>query len=140
MTWAAALIYVNAILPASASQENPPKKPAQESQKRTIAVSTRVELCKAEQVAAGTALRVEAAGLTVAVFNLDGQFYVTDDACTHGPGSLSEGYIDGDVIECNFHNGQFDIKTGEVVSPPCMIPVKTYPAVVEGGTVFIELD
>jgi nitrite reductase/ring-hydroxylating ferredoxin subunit len=64
---------------------------------------------------------VEAAtGLTVAVFNIDGQFYVTDDGCTHGPGSLS-GFIDGDVVECNFHNGQFDIKTGEVMSPPCMI-------------------
>jgi nitrite reductase/ring-hydroxylating ferredoxin subunit len=104
------------------------------------AVSTRVELCKADQVASGTALRVEAGGLTVAVFNLDGTFYVTDDACTHGPGSLSEGFIDGDVIECNFHNGQFDIKTGEIVSPPCMIPVKTYPASVEGGAVFIEVD
>ena len=80
------------------------------------------------------------AGLTVAVFNVDGQFYVTDDACTHGPGSLSEGFIDGDVVECNFHNGQFDIKTGEIVSPPCMIPVKTYPATVEGGAVFIEVD
>jgi nitrite reductase/ring-hydroxylating ferredoxin subunit len=105
-----------------------------------VAVTTRVELCKADEVAAGTALRVETAGLTVAVFNVDGTFYVTDDACTHGPGSLSEGYIDGDVVECNFHNGQFDIKTGEVVSPPCMIPVKTYPASVEGGTVFIDVD
>ncbi len=104
------------------------------------AVPTKVELCKAEEVAEGSALRVEAEGLTVAVFNIEGQFYVTDDACTHGPGSLSEGYIDGDVIECNFHNGQFDIKTGEVVSPPCMIPVKTYPAKVEGGTVVIEVD
>jgi len=103
-------------------------------------VPTRVELCKADQVAAGTALRVESAGLTVAVFNIEGQFFVTDDACTHGPGSLSEGYIDGDVVECNFHNGQFDIKTGEVVSPPCMIPVKTYPATVEDGAVFIEVD
>ena len=56
-------------------------------------MSNRVELCKAEEVAAGTALRVEAAGLTVAVFNVDGQFYVTDDACTHGPGSLAEGYL-----------------------------------------------
>ena len=101
---------------------------------------TRVELCKADQVAPGSALRVEAAGLTVAVFNLEGTFYVTDDSCTHGPGSLSEGYIDGDVIECNFHNGQFDIKTGEVVSPPCMIPVKTYRTKVEGGTVVIEVD
>jgi len=103
-------------------------------------VSTRVELCKADQIAPGNALRVEAAGLTVAVFNVDGEFYVTDDTCTHGPGSLSEGYIDGDVVECNFHNGQFDIRTGEVVSPPCMIPIKTYPTTVEGGVVFIEVD
>jgi nitrite reductase/ring-hydroxylating ferredoxin subunit len=104
------------------------------------AVPTRVELCKTDQVAEGTAIRVETAGLTLAVFHIEGSFYVTDDACTHGPGSLSEGYIDGDVIECNFHNGQFDIKTGEVVSPPCMIPVKTYPTKVEGGTVVIEVD
>jgi nitrite reductase/ring-hydroxylating ferredoxin subunit len=103
-------------------------------------VPARVELCKAEDVAIGTARRVEAGGLTVAVFNVEGTFYVTDDACTHGPGSLSEGYIDGDVVECNFHNGQFDIKTGEVVSPPCMIPVKAYPTMVEGGVVFIEVD
>jgi len=103
-------------------------------------VPTRVELCKAEDVAPGTALRVEAGGVIVAVFHIEGAFYVTDDACTHGPGSLSEGYIDGDVIECNFHNGQFDIKTGEVVSPPCMIPVKTYPAKVEDGVVVIEVD
>jgi nitrite reductase/ring-hydroxylating ferredoxin subunit len=103
-------------------------------------VATRVELCKAEDVAVGAALRVEAAGLTVAVFNVEGAFYVTDDACTHGPGSLSEGFIDGDVVECNFHNGQFDIKTGEVVSPPCMIPVKTYPATVEDGKVVIDVD
>lgn len=100
---------------------------------------TRVELCKAEEIAPGNALKIEAAGLTVAVFNLDGEFFVTDDSCTHGPGSLSEGFIDGDVIECNFHNGQFNIKTGEVVSPPCMVPIKTYPAVVEDGKVFIEI-
>ena len=100
----------------------------------------RVELCKADDVAAGAAIKVEAEGLTVAVYNIDGTFYVTDDACTHGPGSLSEGFIDGDVIECNFHNGQFNIKTGEVVSPPCMVPVKTYPALVEDGKVFIEVD
>ena len=101
---------------------------------------TRVELCKIDEVAPGTALKVEAAGLVVAVFNVDGEFYVTDDSCTHGPGSLSEGYVDGDVIECNFHNGQFNIKTGEVVSPPCMIPVKTYPTVVQDGKVFVEVD
>ena len=66
------------------------------------------------------------------------QFYVTEDLCTHGPGLLHEGYIDGDIVECNFHNGSFNIKTGEVVDPPCMIPIKTYRTVVEGDKVFIE--
>ena len=87
----------------------------------------RLELCSADDVAPGAALKVEIEDLALAVFNVGGQFYVTDDACTHGPGSLSEGYIEDDVVECNFHNGQFNIRTGEVVSPPCMVPVKTYP-------------
>jgi len=99
-----------------------------------------IDLCDAAEVAPGNALKVEADGLTLAVFNVDGDFYVTDDMCTHGPGSLSEGYIEGDVVECNFHNGQFNIKTGEVVSPPCMIPVKAYRTVVENGRVLIETD
>ena len=98
----------------------------------------RLDLCAASQVAPGTALKVESEDLALAVFNLDGEFFVTDDLCTHGPGSLSEGYIDGDVVECNFHNGQFNIRTGKVVSPPCMVPVKTYPATVIDGRVTIE--
>ena len=57
-----------------------------------------------------------------------------------GRARSSEGYIDGDVVECNFHNGQFNIKTGEVVSPPCMVPIKTYKTTVENGRVFIETD
>ena len=88
----------------------------------------------------GTALKVETAGLSLAVFNLDGEFFVTDDNCTHGPGSLSEGFIDGEVIECNFHNGQFNIKTGEVVGPPCMVPIRTYKTLVQDGRVVIEIE
>ena len=102
-------------------------------------MSEKVELCSAEEVAPGAALKVETKGLAVAVFNVDGEYYVTDDLCTHGPGSLSEGYVEGDVVECNFHNGQFNIRTGEVVSPPCMIPIKTYPTRVENGKVVIEI-
>jgi nitrite reductase/ring-hydroxylating ferredoxin subunit len=102
-------------------------------------MTTRIKLCSADEVAPGSAIRVEAADLVLAVFNVGGQFYVTDDNCTHGPGSLSEGYIEDDIVECNFHNGQFNIRTGEVVSPPCMVPVKTYPTVVEDGSVYIEV-
>jgi nitrite reductase/ring-hydroxylating ferredoxin subunit len=99
----------------------------------------RLDLCATGEVARGTALKVETDDLALAVFNVDGEFFVTDDLCTHGPGSLSEGYIDGDVVECNFHNGQFNIRTGEVVSPPCMVPVKAYPVTVIDGRVTIEV-
>jgi nitrite reductase/ring-hydroxylating ferredoxin subunit len=100
----------------------------------------RIDLCSAADIAPGNALKVETGDLVLAVFNVDGEYYVMDDLCTHGPGSLSEGYIDGDVIECNFHNGQFNIKTGEVVAPPCMVPMKTYKTVVESGRVIIERE
>ena len=99
----------------------------------------RLDLCATGEVAPGTARKVEIEDLALAVFNVDGEFFVTDDLCTHGPGSLSEGYIDGDVVECNFHNGQFNIRTGEVVSPPCMVPVKTYRVTVIDGRVTIAV-
>ena len=103
------------------------------------ATPSRIELCRTDEVAVGEALKVERANLTLAVFNVDGAFYVTDDHCTHGPGSLSEGFIEGDVIECNFHQGKFNVRTGEVVLPPPMVPVKTYKTVVENGVVYIEV-
>ena len=99
----------------------------------------RLDLCSTSDVAPGSALKVEIGDLVLAVFNVGGEFYVIDDTCTHGPGSLSEGYIEDDVVECNFHNGQFNIRTGEVVSPPCMIPMKTYPTTIENGKVVIKI-
>lgn len=84
-------------------------------------------------------MRVERGDLTFAVYNVDGEFFVTDDMCTHGPGSLSDGYLEDDVIECNFHGGQFNVRTGDAVGPPCMVPVKTYKAHLEDGFVFVEV-
>lgn len=100
----------------------------------------RIALCRAGEVQAGSAIRVEKGSLVLAVFNLEGEYFVTDDTCTHGPGSLSEGCIDGDVVECDFHNGAFNIRTGAVAAPPCMIPLKTYRTVVDAdGFVSIEV-
>lgn len=103
------------------------------------ATSTRVELCKVSDVEIGGTRKVETGDLVLAVYNVDGEIFVTDDHCTHGPGSLSEGILEDDIIECNFHGGQFNVRTGEVVLPPCMEPVKTYKVTVEDGVVFIDV-
>ena len=98
-----------------------------------------VSLCKASEVAVGTAKRVEAPGLPpLAVFNLGGAFYVTDDTCTHGLASLADGYVDGDQVECPWHNGRFCIRTGEPTGFPAVTAIRTYPATVVDEEVCIR--
>ena len=99
----------------------------------------RIELCKTSDIKPGAIKKVETGGLELAVYNVAGEFFVTDDACTHGPASLSDGELDGHVVECDFHQGAFDVRTGEVASPPCLVPIKTYPATIEGDTVVITV-
>jgi len=96
-----------------------------------------LDLCSADDVAPGIAIRVYNGDLQLAVYNIDGDYFVTDDICTHGRASLSDGYIEGDVVECSLHSGKFNIKTGAVVSLPCTEPIKTYKTTVENGRVLI---
>ena len=96
-----------------------------------------LQLCSTEEVPEGGAIKIERDGLILAVFHLGDRYYVTDDSCTHGPGSLSEGEIDGEIVECNFHNGAFHIPSGRVEAPPCMVPLKTYEVSIVDGQVCI---
>ncbi len=77
----------------------------------------------------------------IALYNVDGSFFATDDLCTHGEASLSEGDIDGDEIICPFHLGAFDIRSGEASKAPCNIAVRTYAVHVDGnGMICVEID
>ena len=76
----------------------------------------------------------------IAVYNLAGEYFATDDTCTHGQASLSEGSIEGDEIFCPFHMGAFSMKTGEATAPPCVAPLRIYPVRVEGDSVYLELE
>lgn len=99
-----------------------------------------IALCPTSDVPDEQGLQVTVGELVFAVFRVGERYYVIDDACTHGPGRLSEGEQDGDIIECNFHNGAFNIRTGEVVAPPCMIPIRTYYTEVRDGHIYIDRD
>ena len=96
-------------------------------------------LCKVTDVASGSVKRVEVDGLPpLAVFNLDGRYYVTDDTCTHGKASLAEGYVEGTAIECPWHGGRFDIASGRPTCLPAVEPITTYAATVVGDDVCIK--
>lgn len=74
-----------------------------------------------------------------AVYRLDGQFYATDDMCTHGMVSLSNGDVADGQIFCPLHGGAFDIRTGKATELPCRQALKIYAVVVQGDELFADL-
>jgi nitrite reductase/ring-hydroxylating ferredoxin subunit len=87
----------------------------------------------------GEGLRVKLDQYEIAVFNIDGEFYAIDDVCTHAFALLSEGFVEGDLIECPLHSGKFEIKTGKAVAPPCTVDVRTYPVRREDDAILVGL-
>jgi nitrite reductase/ring-hydroxylating ferredoxin subunit len=98
------------------------------------------EVCEDWSVEPGTARRVQVLGRRLAVHNVEGVFYVTDDTCTHGFASLSEGTLSGHVVTCPWHGGAFDIRTGQPVSAPCTEPLAVYPCELRDGVVWARLN
>jgi len=97
-----------------------------------------VALCAAAEVGPDTPVRVLLDNVAYAVFTVDGQFYVTQDHCTHGPGSLAEGFVMGTEIECPFHQGRFDIRTGQPTAAPCTLALRTWTVHAIDGQLFID--
>ena len=97
-----------------------------------------ISLCEAAAVTPGSVVRAEADGQSFAVYNLEGNYHVTQDECTHGPGYMSEGYIIDCEIECPFHQGRFDIASGRATLAPATEPLKVWKAAVVDGKVCID--
>jgi nitrite reductase/ring-hydroxylating ferredoxin subunit len=69
----------------------------------------------------------------IAVYRVEGNYYATSNICTHAQALLSDGFLDGHLIECPIHNGCFDIRTGQAMSSPVEIDLDTFQTrVVEG--------
>ena len=75
----------------------------------------------------------------LAVYNVEGQFFVTSNICTHNIAMLTDGYLEGDTIECPLHGGCFNVRSGEPTSFPCEKPLATYPSIVEQDSLYTEL-
>ena len=76
-------------------------------------------------------------GNELAVYNVNGEFYATENFCPHRGALLSEGALCGHVIECWWHGWQFDVRSGECLTVPERI--KTYRVWVEEGLVKVEI-
>jgi len=96
-------------------------------------------LCSARDVPENGVIRVVVAGCPpLAVYNLDGAFYATEDRCSHGEAMLSAGFVEGHCIVCPLHFGSFDIRTGRPVDPPCSREVETFKIIEQDGGLIIS--
>ena len=96
---------------------------------------TFVAACAASDIAPGTGKQLTVGGKDVAVFNVDGTFYATDNTCPHRGGPLAEGELEGCTVTCPWHAWTFDLKTGESLTDD--LKVACYEAKVEGESVLI---
>ncbi|MDO8611576.1 MAG: non-heme iron oxygenase ferredoxin subunit [Dehalococcoidia bacterium] len=86
-------------------------------------------------VPAGEMLIVEIEGEEIVLANVDGQIYAFGNGCTHRGGPLGEGLLEGDEVECPFHQGRFNVKTGEAVQEPPTEPIPTYQVQLDGDDI-----
>jgi nitrite reductase (NADH) small subunit len=98
-----------------------------------------VKVANVSELPPGTGRQVEAGGRAVAVFNVDGTIHAIDGTCTHRGGPLGEGELDGTVVTCPWHGGQFDVTTGAVLGPPPPQGVRKYKVLIEGDSIVVEV-
>jgi nitrite reductase/ring-hydroxylating ferredoxin subunit len=93
---------------------------------------------KATELGPGECKVVEAAGRALALYNVDGTFYATDNTCHHRGGPLGEGILQGHHVICPLHYWKYDVRTGQQDVDP-KICLRCYPVSVEGGDVLIDV-
>lgn len=98
-----------------------------------------VRVAHVDEIPPGTAKELTVAGRVLALYHVDGQFYVLDGICPHAGGPLGNGELQGNVVTCPWHGWQFDVTTGRhCLTPNIQQPV--FPVKVEEREVFVDLS
>jgi 3-phenylpropionate/trans-cinnamate dioxygenase ferredoxin subunit len=91
------------------------------------------------QLQQGKPVKVEKDGKTICVARIGDEVFAIDDTCSHSDASLSEGDVTDFKIECWLHGAEFDLRTGEALTPPAVAPLHTYGVHVDGDSVTVEI-
>jgi MocE subfamily Rieske [2Fe-2S] domain protein len=81
--------------------------------------------------------QVKVGPLAIAIYRAKGEFYATQDLCTHERAYLSDGVVVDCIVECPFHQGRFDVRNGRALGAPVTVPLKTYPVRIVDGRIYV---
>jgi naphthalene 1,2-dioxygenase ferredoxin component len=99
-----------------------------------------VTVARRADVPAGQVKGVKVGKQEIALYNLDGEYYATDNVCSHAYAQLSDGFIERGQIVCPLHAGCFDIKTGKALEPPAEEDIKIFPTRLNGDDIQVAID
>ncbi len=92
-----------------------------------------------ESIVEGKPVKLSKNGKEICVARVGNEVFAIEDNCSHQDAALSEGEQNGYKIECWLHSAEFDLRTGDALTPPASQPVKTYPVSVDGNNVVVEI-
>lgn len=98
----------------------------------------KTKVAETGDLAPGQCKVVQVNGKAVALYNVDGKFYATDNTCLHRGGPLGEGDLDGSVVTCPWHGWRYDVTSGANAMNPS-IKVASFPVSVEGSAVLVDV-
>jgi 3-phenylpropionate/trans-cinnamate dioxygenase ferredoxin subunit len=103
--------------------------------------TTEIRVCSVDDVASGSARRVDVDGRRLCVVRIGDDWYVIGDECSHADYSLSEGDVweDEREIECPKHGSTFSLESGEPQTLPATQPVPVYQVRVDGDDVIVTV-
>jgi 3-phenylpropionate/trans-cinnamate dioxygenase ferredoxin subunit len=94
--------------------------------------------CPLTQVRSREVTRVTSDVGPIAIFNVDGEILAVQDTCSHEDASLADGFLEGHVIECPLHGGQFDLRSGAAVCLPAQHPLRRFATRTDGEFVYVS--
>ena len=97
-----------------------------------------IDVAALDDLAPGEPVLIRLDDTPVCLVNVDGDVLAVHDICTHALESLSGGWVEGDCIECPRHGAQFDLRTGEALTPPATRALPTYRVEVRDGRVLVD--
>jgi nitrite reductase (NADH) small subunit/3-phenylpropionate/trans-cinnamate dioxygenase ferredoxin subunit len=98
----------------------------------------RVSVATTGDIPTGEGRLVDAAGMTLALFNVAGTYYAIDNGCPHRGGPLGEGDVDGVLVACPWHGWRWDVTTGANANNPA-VRVACFPVTVDGDRILVDL-
>lgn len=95
-----------------------------------------VKVAKVNEMPPGSAREFQADGKVIALFNVGGKFYATDNVCLHRGGPLGQGSLEGEIVTCPWHGWQYNVTSGGSVFNE-QITVQTFEVKVEGDDIVV---